>query len=67
MSPTPATIRAARKAAGLTQTQAAALVLTGLRRWQAWEYGENVMHPAFWQLFRLSTASQPPILYQFPA
>ena len=50
-SPTPADIRTARLAAGLTQTQAAALVYVTLRCWQRWETGERVMHAAFFELF----------------
>jgi len=52
-SPSPAEIRAAREAAGLTQSQAAALVRSGLRSWQQWESGDRKMHPAFWELFRI--------------
>ncbi len=56
-NPTPAEIRAAREAAGLTQTQAAALVHASPRNWQQWEQeaGSNVrrMHPGLWDLFRL--------------
>lgn len=50
--PSPAEIRAAREAAGLTQSQAAALVHSGLRSWQQWESGGRKMHPAFWELVR---------------
>jgi DNA (cytosine-5)-methyltransferase 1 len=51
--PTPANIRAAREAAGLTQTQAAALIHSALRSWQQWEAGDRSMHPAFWELFSI--------------
>lgn len=54
-SPTKDAIRAARKAAGLTQTQAGALVHTTVRVWQQWEAGDRAMHPAFWELFKLKT------------
>ena len=50
-NPTPAEIRAAREAAGLTQTAAAALIYCSLRGWQQWEAGERSMHPAMWELF----------------
>lgn len=50
--PTTDEIIAARKRAGLTQTEAAALVYSTLRAWQFWEAGERPMHPAFWDLFR---------------
>lgn len=57
-NPTPAEIRAAREAAGLTQAQAAELVHTHLNSWQQWEADVGTpahrrMHPAFWELFRL--------------
>jgi DNA-binding transcriptional regulator YiaG len=51
-NPDPAVIRDARKAAGLTQTQAGALIYCTLRAWQQWEDGSRRMHPAFWDLWR---------------
>jgi len=54
---TPAAIRAAREAAGLTQPQAAALVHTDARSWRRWELGERAMHPAFWDLFNIKTGA----------
>lgn len=59
INPTPEEIRAARQAAGLTQTQAGALLHTTVRTWQQWEAGDRKMHPAFWELFRLKTAAKP--------
>lgn len=56
-TPTPAEIRAAREAAGLTQTQAAQLVHGTLRAWQEWEAGNRRMHPGLWELFRLKLAA----------
>jgi len=55
--PTPAAIRAAREAAGLTQAQAAYMVHVDARSWRRWESGERAMHPAFWELFRLKTGA----------
>lgn len=52
-SPSSEELRAARKAAGLTQTQAGALLHTTCRTWQQWEAGDRKMHPAFWELFRI--------------
>jgi DNA-binding transcriptional regulator YiaG len=52
-NPTPEQIKAARKAAGITQTEAGALVHTTVRVWQQWEKGDRRMHPAFWELFQL--------------
>jgi len=56
-NPAPATIRAAREAAGLTQTQAAAIVHGTLRAWQEWEAGNRRMHPGLWELFSIKLAS----------
>jgi putative transcriptional regulator len=55
-SPSPDEIRAARAAAGLTQTQAAAVIYCTLRAWQA---GKRAMHPAFFELYRLKAAGAP--------
>ncbi len=51
-SPAPDAIRAARTAAGLSQTAAAALIYCTLRGWQEWEAGNRKMHPAFWELWQ---------------
>lgn len=61
-NPTPAEVRAAREAAGLSQTAAADLVHTTCRTWQQWEAeegskGNRRMHPAFWELFRIKSAT----------
>lgn len=50
-APKPDDIRAAREAAGLTQTEAARLIHASLRGWQDWESGRRRMHPAMWELF----------------
>lgn len=52
-NPTTEEIRAAREAAGLTQTAAALMVHTSCRVWQQWEAGDRRMHPAMWELFRM--------------
>jgi DNA-binding transcriptional regulator YiaG len=54
-NPAPEVIRAAREAANLTQTSAAALVYATLRRWQDWEAGDHRMHPGLWELFQIKT------------
>lgn len=54
-NPTSAEIRAAREGAGLSQTEAAALIDSALRSWQDWESGRRRMHPAFWRLFLIET------------
>lgn len=56
-NPRPVEIRAAREAAGLTQTAAAALIYCQLRAWQQWEAGDRQMHPAFWELWRAKASS----------
>lgn len=62
-NPEPAEIRAAREAAGLSQTAAAALIHCTLRGWQEWEAGNRRMHPGLWELFRIKVAVQcrPPL------
>lgn len=57
-NPSPKQIKEARAVAGLTQTQAAALVHSTVRRWQDWEAGTYRMHPGLWELFQIKT-SQP--------
>ena len=52
-NPAPEAIRAAREAAGLTQTAAAGLVHSTLRSWQEWEEGKHRMHPGLWELFEI--------------
>lgn len=51
--PTGTDIRAARQAAGLTQTAAGRLVHAALRTWQQWEAGDAAMPLASWELFRI--------------
>jgi DNA-binding XRE family transcriptional regulator len=63
-NPSPQAIRAAREQAGLTQTQAGALVHTTCRTWQQWEAepgtkDHRAMHPAFWELFQGKIAGLP--------
>ena len=61
-NPAPAEIRAAREAAGLTQTEAAELVHSTLRAWQNWETEsgdeQRRMHPATWELFRVKVVAR---------
>ena len=52
-NPTKEQVRSAREAAGMTQTQAAAVIHATLRAWQEWEAGNRRMHPGLWELFRL--------------
>lgn len=55
-TPAPTEIRAAREAAGLTQTMAAERVCSKLRTWQDWESGKARMPPGLWVLFRIKSA-----------
>jgi DNA (cytosine-5)-methyltransferase 1 len=57
-SPSPVEIRAAREAAGLTQTEAGALIYAALITWQQWEAGKRRMHAAFWELFLRKVAER---------
>ncbi len=50
VAPTTEQIKAAREAAGLSQTAAAALVYAGMRGWQEWEAGNRTMHPGLWEM-----------------
>lgn len=61
-NPSPERVRAAREVAGLTQTQAGALVFGTLRAWQSWEDGGPAgrrMPAAAWHLFLLRTQQHP--------
>ena len=51
-NPTPAEIRAAREAAGLTQQEAGELIHGSRRAWQDYESGARKMHPGLWELFK---------------
>ena len=53
--PSPSAIKEARRRAGLTQTQAAALVGVKLRAWQYWEDGGRKMDAAKWELWEIKT------------
>lgn len=53
--PTKEQIRAARKAAGLTQEAAGAMVHHARRTWQDWELGHRAMDPAVFELFQIKT------------
>lgn len=52
-SPTPDQVRTHRLAHGHTQAQAAQLVHMPPRTWQKYEAGDNAMHPALWELYRI--------------
>ena len=54
--PTPTQIKDARQAAGLTQTQAAALIYKKLLAWQRYESGDRAMDCALYELFLLKTS-----------
>jgi len=59
-APDPADIRAAREEAGLTQSEAAAIVRGSLRTWQQWEAGDRHMHPGLWELFTIKVQRMRP-------
>ena len=51
-NPAPVEIKAARLAAELTQTAAAALINTSCRNWRQRNPGDRQIHPAFFGFFR---------------
>ena len=53
--PTPADVKSARVAAGLTQKQAAAVIYKKLLAWQRYESGDRAMDAAYWELFLIKT------------
>ena len=56
---TPTDIRAARQAAGLSQTAAGALCHRSLRAWQDAEAGVRNLDAAAWELFLLRVGQHP--------
>lgn len=59
MSPTPEEIKAARKAVGMSQSEAARTIGTErYQTWQAYELGTRKMPAAKWELFRLKTENK---------
>lgn len=56
---TPTEIKAARTAAGMTQTTAGESVGATLRTWQDWESGARAIPVAAWSLFLLTTDQHP--------
>jgi putative transcriptional regulator len=59
MTLNPSDVRAARKAAGLSQTAAGALCHRSLRAWQDAEAGKRNLDQAAWELFLLRTGQHP--------
>ena len=58
--PTADNISLLRSRAGLTQTQAAAMVgLEGFQQWSKWERGLETMPQALWELFLVKCGSHP--------
>jgi DNA-binding transcriptional regulator YiaG len=51
-------LKAVRKRAGLTQTEAASLIYSKLRTWQDWEAQATRMHPAILELFMLKISGK---------
>lgn len=58
--PNPAVIREFRAAAGLTQSQAAALVYSTKNAWYLWEKGDRAMPYAIWELFSIKAQAIQP-------
>ncbi len=53
--PAPEEVVARRKACGLTQEQAGAILDADGRGWRAYELGGRSMHPVFWKFFLRET------------
>ena len=53
--PTPADVKSARAAAGMTQTQAAQIIYKKVLAWQRYESGDRAMDYALYELFQLKT------------
>jgi len=59
VAPAPQQIRQARRDAGLTQAQAAALVHRKARIWQMAEAGDIEIDLAVWELFLIKAGTPP--------
>lgn len=64
-NPTPTQVIAARQAAGLTQTDAAAVIGKPMRTWQNWEApvgarNHRTMDPALFKLFLMEIKEKNP-------
>ena len=57
--PTPQDVLAARKAAGLTQEQAAQMLWSHNRAWRMYESGNRALSAPLWELFLLKTGQHP--------
>lgn len=57
--PTPQDVLAARKAAGLTQEQAAQLLWSHNRVWRMYESGNRSLSVPLWELFLIKTDQHP--------
>ena len=55
-NPTHEAILQAREAAGLSQSEAGALIYSALRSWQHWEWGTRRMHPGLFELFLIKSS-----------
>lgn len=53
MHPKKETIKEARIAYGLTQTEACEMLYVTRSTWAKWESGENQMSKAYWELFNI--------------
>lgn len=55
MTPTKEQVKQARANAGLTQSQAAAVIYKQILAWQRYESGDRVMDAAYYELFLIKT------------
>lgn len=61
-SPTPEEIVEARRAAEMTQAEAAATVYSSVVTWQQWETGKRRMHPGLWALYGIKAKQLIPAM-----
>lgn len=57
-NPTVEQIKSSRSVAGLTQKQAAELVMCTVRAWEQWECGNRRMHPGLYDYFLIKTGQK---------
>ena len=57
-NPTPDQIRAARLAAGLSQSEAAVIIKSSKRSWENWEQDRVKMHPGLFDYFLIKSGQK---------
>lgn len=57
-NPTPEQVKAARMAAGHSQTEAATVIYKQVLAWQRYESGAREMDPAYFELYMIKTGQK---------